>query len=284
ALMAIVGVTMPSLENPGREISVSVDAPQKLLAVCEREARFYGQRRLKARLELEKYERSDAAPTGASCDSAADGTPAADAELVDGMPAAYISGFKEFCGSAFHVCPDTLIPRPSTQTLVDAAVSLTSTGEPRIIDLGTGSGCVLLSILLRMPGATGVGIDISSPALVVAGRNRQLHGLHERAVLLEGSFEGFSTDARVLEHGPFDMVVCNPPYISAKKAFRLRASLEHEPSLALVAGDGGYQAYRQIHASLSSNMAILRPGGCIAFEIGKDMERGVRRIFADWSE
>ncbi|KAJ2635865.1 hypothetical protein GGF40_003351 [Coemansia sp. RSA 1286] len=284
ALLAITGITMLSPAGSGNSVSVSVEAPPKLLAVCEREAKFYDQRKQKAQQELEKYEEARTAPTDCSEDSAANGTPAADVELVDGMPAAYISGFKEFCGHTFHVSPDTLIPRSSTQTLVGAAASLVGTDRPRFIDLGTGSGCVLLSILLRMPYAAGVGIDISSSALRVASQNCQMHNLHSRAVLLEGSFEGFSADARVLEHGPFDMIVCNPPYISAKKASRLRASFEHEPSLALVADDGGYQAYRQIHASLSCNMAVLRTGGLAGFEIGKDMEKGVRRIFADWKE
>ncbi|KAJ2856130.1 hypothetical protein J3B02_001778 [Coemansia erecta] len=285
ALIAIIGITMPSLAHSGKEaVSVSADVPSKLHAVCKREAKFYGQRKQKAQQELEKYEEVRIMSTSASEDLAANETLAADIELVDGIPAAYISGFKEFCGNAFHVSPDTLIPRSSTQTLVEAAVSLVSATRPRIVDLGTGSGCVLLSILMRMPDATGVGIDISVPALTVANRNCQLYGLNERAALLKGSFDGFCADANVLEHGPFDMIVCNPPYISAKKALRLRASFEHEPSLALVADDGGYQAYRQIHTSLSSNMAILRTGGHIAFEIGKDMEKGVRRIFTGWSE
>ncbi|KAJ1719336.1 hypothetical protein LPJ53_005888 [Coemansia erecta] len=283
ALLAFVGITMPSLARSGESVVVSADIPPKLLSVYEREAKFYGQRRQKERDELRKIESAITSPDP-SVESTACGTPAAEIELVGGVPAAYISGMKQFCGHVFHVTPDTLIPRPSTQTLVDAAISLIDRPSVRIMDLGTGTGCILMSILLRTPGARGVGIDISSAALGVAEQNRLLHSLEGRCALLKGSFESFATDADVLCHGPFDIIVCNPPYISAKKALGMRSVIEHEPSLALIADEGGYKAYSDIHASLCSNPSILQEGGHVAFEIGKGMERNVRRIFSDWSE
>ncbi|KAJ1856999.1 hypothetical protein LPJ73_002105 [Coemansia sp. RSA 2703] len=283
ALLAFVGITMPSLDRPGESVVVSADIPPKLLSVYERETKFYQQRRQKERDELRKIESTAPSPDP-SAESTAFGTPAADIELVDGVPAAYISGRKHFCGFVFHVTPDTLIPRPSTQTLVDAAISLIDRPGARILDLGTGTGCILMSILLRTPGAHGVGIDISLAALGVAEQNRVLHNLEDQCVLLKGSFESFATDADVICHGPFDIIVCNPPYISAKKALGMRSVIEHEPSLALIADDGGYKAYEDIHTSLGSNPLILRKGGYAAFEIGKGMERSVRRIFSDWAE
>ncbi|KAJ2861160.1 hypothetical protein GGH94_005080 [Coemansia aciculifera] len=289
ALLAYVSIDMPSLAYSGQQVSVTVDVPPKLLAVCEREERFYDKRQLRAQSEIDELGPISNSPSlGNELSSSASDTSASDVTLTGDRPAAYVTGFKQFCGHKFRVTPDTLIPRPSTETLVDAAVEiLRNTGTramTRVLDLGTGSGCILLSLLLAMPDARGVGVDISEPALAVARTNSQLHGLEDRSTMLHGSFEGFTTDATVLAEGPFDFITCNPPYISLGKAARMQNTVGHEPSLALVAGDGGYQAYRAIHASLTINHTVLAPGGCIGFEIGKDMERGVRRIFEDWKE
>ncbi|KAJ2832208.1 hypothetical protein FBU31_002125 [Coemansia sp. 'formosensis'] len=287
ALLAYVSVDMPSLAHSGRQVSVTADVPPKLLAVCEREERFYDKRRLRAQSEIDELGASSDSPClGNELSVSASDTSTSDVTLAGDRPAAYVTGFKQFCGHKFRVTPDTLIPRPSTETLVYAAVeTLRQThATTRILDLGTGSGCILLSLLLAMPNTSGVGVDISESALTVARSNSQLHGLDDRSKMLHGSFEGFSTDASVLTEGPFDFISCNPPYISPGKAARMQNTVGHEPSLALVAGDGGYQAYRAIHASLTVNPEVLVPGGYIGFEIGKDMERGVRRIFEDWKE
>ncbi|KAJ1955087.1 hypothetical protein GGI12_005643, partial [Dipsacomyces acuminosporus] len=210
-------------------------------------------------------------------------------DLLDGKPAAYITGLKEFDGHIFKVSKDTLIPRPSTETLVAAAVQCLdnvkdSSRSPRVLDLGTGSGCILCSVLLKSTGAFGVGIDISQPALDIAQANCRLHKLCERTALLQSSFETFTADADVVAAGPYDFIACNPPYISVTKAARMASTIGHEPPLALVAEDGGFQAYRGIYKSLTSNLSVLTSSGCIAFEIGKGMERGVRGIFKDWNE
>ncbi|KAI8319021.1 S-adenosyl-L-methionine-dependent methyltransferase [Martensiomyces pterosporus] len=268
-LLALIGVEFASTADPAQKVCISTAAPSKLASVCEREAKFYERRQKKALEEMDRLSREG---------------------LVDGKPVAYIAGLKEFCGHTFRVSTDTLIPRPSTETLVDVAVRfLNRVGNkthqpPRVMDLGTGSGCILLSVLLEIPKARGVGIDISQPALDIAEANCKLHGLNERATMLRGSFESFTSDAAVLANGPFDFIACNPPYISTTKATRMANTVGHEPSLALVAEDGGYQAYRDIHSSLSANLSVLGQAGCIGFEIGKGMERGVRNIFKDWVE
>ncbi|KAJ2158236.1 hypothetical protein GGF46_003913 [Coemansia sp. RSA 552] len=280
SLQALIGVEFPSLAFGGKPVSVTEPVPPKLRVVCEREARFFSQRQEKARAEIEKL--------GVGCTEAGLlGAPEWDVELVNGKPAAYISGQKEFCGYAFNVTPDTLIPRPSTETLVDAAVGFMAqcnTIEPRIMDLGTGCGCILLAALLKARAASGVGVDISAAALEVARSNSQKHGLSQRAQFVEGTFQTLATDRAIVALGPFDFIACNPPYLSPTKASRMRVGTGHEPMLALVADDGGYQSYSDIHASLSTNTDVLKSGGWIGFEIGKGMEAGVRRIFSDWDE
>ncbi|KAJ2744004.1 hypothetical protein GGI20_003304, partial [Coemansia sp. BCRC 34301] len=260
-----------------------------LLAVCEREERFYDKRQHRAQSEIDTLvSTGEASGLDDSRVSLVSDTPASDVTLAGGRPAAYITGLKQFCGHRFSVTPDTLIPRPSTETLVNAAAdilrSTRTRNTTRIMDLGTGSGCILLSLLLALPDVRGIGVDISESALVVARANCQLHGLEDRAAMLQSSFEVFATDAKILAEGPFNFIACNPPYISPAKAARMQNTIGHEPSLALVADDGGYQAYRAIHASLTADPAVLSPNGYIGFEIGKGMERGVRRIFDDWTE
>ncbi|KAJ2773337.1 hypothetical protein IWQ56_001034 [Coemansia nantahalensis] len=282
-LLAFVGIEFPSPAAGGQRVAVTEGIPQKLLSVCEREAKFYDRRLTKTRAEVERVRTSDLA-VHASGPSAEDGAHDWDVEMVNGRPAAYITGTKEFCGHAFRVTPDTLIPRQSTEVLARATAGLLGTGAPRILDLGTGSGCVLLAVLLHHGSATGAGVDISAAALEVARSNCERHGLSQRVALLSGSFETFAADPAIASCGPFDVIACNPPYLAPWRAARMRTAIEHEPELALVAGDGGYQAYSAICQSLRTNPAILRPGGCIAFEIGKGMEKGVRAIFAEWTE
>ncbi|KAJ2826982.1 hypothetical protein IWW50_002106 [Coemansia erecta] len=274
-LQAFVKAEFPSLADNEAQVAVDECIPPKLLNVCLREVKFFDRRKEKARVEVEKQAALDSPDSGV--------------DLVNGKPAAYISGHKEFCGTMFRVTPDTLIPRPSTETLVEAAISFVNKRTNRkttakIMDLGTGSGCILLSVLLQTLSTNGIGIDISTSALSVAQDNCKQHNLGKRAEFVHGSFETFTLDPHIVSCGPFDFIACNPPYVSSVKLSRMRAAIEHEPALALVADNGGYQAYRDIHTALTANMLILAPGGSIGFEIGKDMESGVRRIFADWTE
>ncbi|KAJ2079620.1 hypothetical protein H4R24_003661 [Coemansia sp. RSA 988] len=275
SMLAFVSVEFPSLLEGNKTIIVSEAVSPKLLAVCKREEKFFIQRQMKIQAEVEKANAS----SGANQDIGS----------IDGKPAAYITGYKEFCGHTFHVTADTLIPRTSTEVLVKAVIDVLVTNpnsntNPKIMDLGTGSGCILLSVLLSITSATGVGVDISKPALSVAQDNSELLGLAQRSEFLQGTFEQFTTDPAIVASGPFDIIACNPPYVSASKAAHMRVSIEYEPRLALVAEDGGYQSYRTIHESLTKGENILTSQGCIALEIGKDMERGVRNIFSDWKE
>ncbi|KAJ1792430.1 hypothetical protein LPJ62_000831 [Coemansia sp. RSA 2167] len=272
-LQAFVSAEFPSLAT-NSIVTVSEDVPPKLLNVCAREAKFFDRRKEQARAEMEKLSASDSA---------------LDLDLTKCVPAAYVSGRKEFCGFVFHVTTDTLIPRPSTETLVDTTVEFVNKRnacetDTNIMDLGTGSGCILLSVLLRTTNTRGIGIDISTPALSVAHSNNNRHKLTHRAEFVHASFETFTIDPHVVSRGPFDFIACNPPYVSSTRASRMRASIENEPMLALVADNGGYQAYRDIHTALAADARVLARDGCIAFEIGKGMENGVRSIFGDWVE
>ncbi|KAJ2712394.1 hypothetical protein H4R19_002777 [Coemansia spiralis] len=280
-LLAFIGVELPSLAPGGYRVTVTEDVPQKLLAVCERETKFYDRRLDKKRAEVERL-RVNGSPSIQSAGN--DGENDWDVDMVNGRPVAYIAGTKEFCGHTFRVTQDTLIPRQSTEVLAHATAGLLGAGAPRILDLGTGNGCILLSVLLQRGSACGTGVDISTAALAVARNNCELHGLSHRTALLNGSFETFAADPDIASRGPFDVIACNPPYLSSGKAARMRASIEHEPELALVAGEGGYQAYRAICKSLRDCPDILCPSSYIAFEIGKGMEKGVRAIFAEWTE
>ncbi|KAJ2645897.1 hypothetical protein IW137_001664, partial [Coemansia sp. RSA 1287] len=264
-LQAFVSAKFPSLAT-NSIVTVSEDVPPKLLNVCAREAKFFDRRKEQARVEMEKLSASDSA---------------LDLDLTKCVPAAYVSGRKEFCGFVFHVTTDTLIPRPSTETLVDATVEFVNKRtdcktDTNIMDLGTGSGCILLSVLLRTTNTRGIDIDISTPALSVAHSNNNRHKLTHRAEFVHASFETFTIDPHVVSRGPFDFIACNPPYVSSTRASRMRASIENEPMLALVADNGGYQAYRDIHTALAADARVLARDGCIAFEIGKGMENGVR--------
>ncbi|KAJ2848810.1 hypothetical protein IWW36_003060 [Coemansia brasiliensis] len=270
SLLAFTGIKLPSPNQPDKHIVVSEEVSPKLLSVCTREARFFAQ----------KQERAQAEISGVLADASEADELDGSLAMVNGRPAAYVTGRKQFCGHMFGVTPDTLIPRPSTETLVNAVVELVGGKPARILDLGTGSGCILLSVLLQTTNTSGVGVDISRSALSVAQANGSLHELESRAVFMESTFLSFANE--LASHGPFDIIACNPPYVSASKIARMREAMEHEPLLAFVAEDGGYQSYRDIHLALSANSSIL--SGCIAFEIGKNMEKGVRRIFADWTE
>ncbi len=175
----------------------------------------------------------------------------------------------EFYGRAFEVTQDVLTPRSDTETLIDIALS-----EPftRVLDLGTGSGCILTTLLSERPGATGVGTDVSQPALDIAARNLARHGAGDRATLiLSDWFE------RV--EGQFDLIVSNPPYIAETEMPELAPEVrEWEPHLALTPGGDGLAAYRAI---TQAAQAHLTPGGRLLVEIGYAQGPAVYRIFDD---
>lgn len=184
------------------------------------------------------------------------------------QPIAQILGHRLFWGHAFEVTPDTLDPRPDTECLVEAALSLPFS---RMLDLGTGTGCILISCLLGMPGATGLGTDISPAALAIAARNVARHGLEARAGLAQGSW----WDAAP---GRFDLIVSNPPYIAADEMPQLSPEVRiHEPHLALTPGGDGLDAYRAIAEGAAAH---LPPGGRILLEIGPTQGAAVSALLA----
>ncbi len=192
-----------------------------------------------------------------------------------GEPVALIVGEKEFWGLSFRVTPATLIPRPETETVVEAALAAIDEAGPRtrslrIADLGVGSGAILLALLSELPNAFGVGTDLAIEALAVARQNAQRLMLEDRAAFLRSDF------ARALRGG-FDGVVSNPPNIETPDiAVRAGAVRDHEPRLALDGGTDGLDAYRRI-ARQSND--LLAPGGHLIVEIGKGQETAVADLF-----
>jgi release factor glutamine methyltransferase len=176
-----------------------------------------------------------------------------------GEPVSRIRGWREFYGRRFSVTPDVLDPRPETELLVAFALKHLPHGG-RVLDLGTGSGCILVSILAERSDATGVGLDLSSHALHIAAANAQVHGAASRASFVLGDWPFAETFA------PFDLVVSNPPYIADSEAPRLaRDVLAHDPHLALF---GGADGLRDVRAIAALAPRLLKPGGAIAIEIG----------------
>lgn len=185
-------------------------------------------------------------------------------------PLAYVLGRAPFWTFELTVSPAVLTPRADTETLVRAALAALPAAAPaRVLDLGTGSGAILLAILSERPGAEGVGVDVSAAALAVARANAAALGLAGRAQFVEGDW------GAALE-GPFDLIVSNPPYIvSAEIAGLAPEVARHEPKLALDGGADGLEAYRRIAPDL---VRLLRPGGRFALEVGQGQPPAVMAI------
>ena len=178
------------------------------------------------------------------------------ARRAGGEPVSQIVRRREFYGRAFKVTPDVLTPRPETEMLVEAALGALPPGG-HVLDAGTGSGCILLSVLAERADAGGVGFDASEAAARVAASNARRLGLAERAAIVTDRFEAFPG-------GGFDVVVSNPPYIEAGAALPVEVA-EHEPALALFAGADGLDAYRVIAPRLP---VWLAEGGSAFLEVG----------------
>ncbi len=186
-----------------------------------------------------------------------------------GEPVSRILGSREFYGRAFLIDPNTLDPRPDTETLVDAALAIArqAGGRPlRLLDLGTGSGCLLITLLTELPQASGLGADISLSALSLARTNARRLGVEGRADFIAGDW---------LEPvaGTFDLIVANPPYLATEEIDRLpREVAMHDPRLALDGGADGLEAYRRIAPGAAARLA---PGGAILLEVGPGQAEGV---------
>ncbi|MGO4712061.1 peptide chain release factor N(5)-glutamine methyltransferase [Bradyrhizobium sp. 2TAF24] len=200
------------------------------------------------------------------------------ARRMAGEPVARILGIKEFWGLPLALSAATLVPRPDTETLVEAALDIVradARGAPRralrIADLGTGSGAILLALLKELPDARGVGTDVSTEALHTAAGNAGRLGLAERASFVQCSY------AQAL-HGPFDIIVSNPPYIPTGDIAGLDIDVrEHDPVLALDGGADGLDAYRSL---IPQAVTLLGGGGALLVEVGHDQSDAVARLMA----
>lgn len=185
-------------------------------------------------------------------------------------PIAYIIGHRDFWSISLDVTPGVLIPRPDSETLIEAAVRhFGPVGPRRVLDLGTGSGALLLAALAEWPAATGLGVDRSATAVHIAIGNAARLGLLGRAEIRLGNW-GDGIDER------FDLLLCNPPYIDARAALP-RDVADFEPSSALYAGPGGLDDYRRLAPQVGR---LLAPGGLAAIEIGSDQAEAVLALFA----
>ena len=186
------------------------------------------------------------------------------------IPLQQIIGRQSFMGLDFYVDENVLIPRQDTELLVEEALQELHDGM-RILDLCTGSGCILLSLLKYSNDCEGIGADISEDALKVAERNRVQLGLENVAFVKSDLFEAVE--------GKFDMLVSNPPYICSDVIDTLMPEVrEHEPRLALDGSADGLRFYRRILADCG---AYLKPGGMLFFEIGYDQGEAVKRLMEE---
>jgi release factor glutamine methyltransferase len=190
-------------------------------------------------------------------------------ERVSGVPVQYIVGKQEFFGRYFQVDPTVLIPRPETELLVERILQLQPAAGSRLIDVGTGSGCIGITLALELPSAHVTLADVSMDAVRTARANSAQLGAMNTSVACMDLLEAAA--------GPFDFIVSNPPYVSLGETSRLQREVrEHEPHVALFAGDDGLAAYRKL---IPQARRLLRPGGYIAMEIGFSLEEGVLGIF-----
>lgn len=192
-------------------------------------------------------------------------------------PVSRIRGQKEFWGLSLRVTPDVLDPRPETETVVEAALDFVIRGglrmeKLRILDIGTGSGALLLALLHELPDATGTGTDVSAAALDVARGNAAQCGHQSRS-----SFVACDIASGV--EGPFDLVVSNPPYIAHGEIASLAPEVrDFDPGVALDGGEDGLAAYRAIAAEASR---LLAAGGRMFVELGAGQEQAVRALFTN---
>ncbi len=183
------------------------------------------------------------------------------------VPVSHLLGEREFYGRRFRVSRDVLDPRPETEALIEAALS-----QPfdRVLDLGVGSGCILITLLAERTSATGLGVDLSEAACLQASANAVAHGVQDRVEIQRSDwFENIG--------GYFDLIVSNPPYIALEEMDELSPEVrEHEPRLALTDEADGLDAYRRIAAGAPDHLV---PGGRLLVEIGPTQAQAVSALF-----
>ncbi|MCB9984743.1 MAG: peptide chain release factor N(5)-glutamine methyltransferase [Micavibrio sp.] len=192
-----------------------------------------------------------------------------------GEPLGRILGYRDFWKDRFHLSKDTLEPRPDTETLIESVLKSFGGHPPEtILDLGTGSGCILLSLLREFPKAKGIGIDLSIGACQTASLNMKHLGFSNRCTILSGSW------CEPLEKwAKFDLIVSNPPYIPSKNIPNLQKEVRnHDPIFALDGGEDGLTPYKNLLPNLKKHLAV---GGRIFFEIGVHQSEDVMRLAKD---
>ncbi len=189
------------------------------------------------------------------------------------LSVAHILGTKSFMGLDFSVSTDVLIPRPETEVLVEQVLAAVKPDQAvSILDLGTGSGAILVSLLKYLPEAEGTGVDVSPKALAMAEKNGRSLGLAERLHWLEGDL------FQALPDKTYDWIVSNPPYLTEADMQQLQPEVENDPPLALFGGIDGLDFYRRI---AQGAWHYLAPGGRVVLEIGAGQDEAVQHVFMD---
>ena len=184
-------------------------------------------------------------------------------------PIAYILKEKEFWSRNFLVNNNTLIPRPETELMVEKIVKIFKTKDIFVLDIGTGTGCILLSILSELKNSKGIGIDISSKAIKIASANSKKHKLTQRTKFYKRSLDE-------IYHNRFDLIVSNPPYIMRKDIKNLNEDIKKfEPKLALDGGNDGLDVIKKV---IYKSRSILKIKGMLALEIGNEQFKKVSKI------
>lgn len=188
-------------------------------------------------------------------------------------PFAQIAGVREFWSLDFEVTADTLIPRPDSETLIECCLDRFGRHPPaRILDLGTGSGCLVVTLLVVWTGSSGIGVDVSERACAVAARNVRRHGVGDRAWIMCGDWAG-ALDST------FDLVVANPPYVPSRDLAGLDPEVAlHEPGVAIDGGADGYACFRRIVPRLAT---LLSRDGMAVVEHGPDQRDGLAILAGD---
>lgn len=193
------------------------------------------------------------------------------ARRVKNEPVAYILGKAEFWSLSLKVAPAVLIPRPDTEVLVEEAL-VRGGDRARVLDVGTGSGAIVLALASERPDWSFAALDLSQEALQIAQENARRHEMDGRISFVHG-------DLAHLPEGPFDLIVANPPYVPRGELAGLMADVrDYEPVQALDGGEDGLDAYRALAAQAISRLA---PGGCLLVEIGARQQNDVGRLFEE---
>jgi release factor glutamine methyltransferase len=189
-------------------------------------------------------------------------------------PMQYITGVQEFFGLPFEVSPAVLIPRPETEHLVEAVLErFDREANVRMVDVGTGSGAIAVALAYAMLRAQVTAVDLSSAALEVARRNAQRHGVIERVTFLQSDL------LSAVDHGDFDLVVSNPPYVAESEVLEPQVS-NYEPRSALYAGPTGLEVYQRL---IPQARSALKLHGWLMMEIGYGQRPPLMKLLSDWT-